>query len=259
MATATATRRRRRPIARVPVVGGTAPIVPVPGQPGESIAQPILTDVLYLLRKFKGKLTAGYATGGPHAAGGEHPRGLGVDIVPDARRGGTWDDIDRLAAFAREHPDVFAWIGYDGEPNHGRYNHLHLSWWGSRVRRGARETKTLAEKLAGGDDENLLDRLGNIAGDIASLPDPATAIGNLAEDVFDRGAEDTARAIVGLLFDALGKDGARVLLYIGLVGSGTAVAVLGLTRFFGVRGPDPAQLAQAVARKPAKPATGGAA
>ncbi len=53
-----------------------------------------------------------------------------MDLVPGP--GGTWDDVDRLAAWAepiQDHPrPPFRWVGYDGDPNHGRGNHLHLSW-----------------------------------------------------------------------------------------------------------------------------------
>ena len=65
-----------------------------------------------------------------HAAGGEHPLGLGADLVPGP--GGSWELVDELAAAAepvQDHPrPPFRWVGYDGDPNHGRGNHLHLSW-----------------------------------------------------------------------------------------------------------------------------------
>ena len=109
------------------VAGGR--IVPVPGQPGELIDERILPDLLWIILTFRARVTDGYATSG-HAADGEHPLGLGVDLVPGP--GGSWDDIDRLAALAepaqnRPRPP-WRWVGYNGDPNHGRGNHLHLSW-----------------------------------------------------------------------------------------------------------------------------------
>ncbi|HWT95369.1 MAG TPA: lytic transglycosylase domain-containing protein [Solirubrobacteraceae bacterium] len=110
-------------------VTGGGEIVPIPGSPGEQIDSRILPDVLALQRRFKFTITDGYATSG-HAAAGEHPLGLGLDVVPGP--GGTWEDIDRLAAWAEPAPDKprrpFRWVGYDGDENHGRGHHLHLSW-----------------------------------------------------------------------------------------------------------------------------------
>jgi hypothetical protein len=46
--------------------------------------------------------------------------------------GGSWKDVDRLAKWAeprQNHPRApFRWVGYNGDRNHGRGNHLHLSW-----------------------------------------------------------------------------------------------------------------------------------
>lgn len=106
-----------------------AGIVGIPGMPGEFIDQRILRDVLWLIQTFHVRVSDGYAPTG-HAADGEHPLGLAVDLVPG--NGGTWDDIDRLARWAepRQGRPVppFRWVGYDGDRNHGRGHHLHLSW-----------------------------------------------------------------------------------------------------------------------------------
>lgn len=108
-------------------------LLPVPGEPGTRADERIVPDLTWIRRTWPVDLRDAYAATG-HKAGGEHPLGLGVDIWPDFRRGGTWDDVDRLAAFAAKRRDVFRWIGYDGrfgtdaDPNHGRGNHLHLSW-----------------------------------------------------------------------------------------------------------------------------------
>lgn len=110
-------------------ITGGGRIVGIPGMPGESIDERILPDLLALLAAYRLKVTDGYAPSG-HAADGEHPLGLGVDLVPG--RNGSWDDIDRLARWAepqqgRPRPP-FRWVGYDGDSNHGRGHHLHLSW-----------------------------------------------------------------------------------------------------------------------------------
>lgn len=110
-------------------LSGGGAIVGIPWQPGELIDSRLLPDLELLRRRFQIAVTDGYATSG-HAANGEHPLGLGVDIVPGPR--GTWDDVDRLAAWAEPSPgrprSPFRWVGYDGDANHGRGHHLHLSW-----------------------------------------------------------------------------------------------------------------------------------
>jgi hypothetical protein len=114
------------PIRRV---AGRGRLVPIPGQPGMSIDARILPDVLYLVRAYHLRVTAGYAPTG-HAPDGEHPLALALDLVPGP--GGSWDDVDRLAHWAEPTQNAprppFRWVGYDGDPNHGRGNHLHLSW-----------------------------------------------------------------------------------------------------------------------------------
>ena len=110
-------------------VRGGGRVVAIPGFPGEWIDERLLADVAHLVRTYRVAITDGYATSG-HAASGEHPLGLAVDIVPG--RGGSWDDVDRLARWAepsRGNPrPPFRWVGYDGDANHGRGHHLHLSW-----------------------------------------------------------------------------------------------------------------------------------
>ena len=117
------------PTGGVHRVAGGGEIVTIPGSPGERIDSRILPDVLALQQRFKFKVTDGYATSG-HAEAGEHPLGLGLDVVPGP--GGSWEHIDELAAWAEPHPDKprrpFRWVGYDGDENHGRGHHLHLSW-----------------------------------------------------------------------------------------------------------------------------------
>ncbi|MQA73676.1 MAG: hypothetical protein GEU88_04905 [Solirubrobacterales bacterium] len=111
---------------------GGGRFVAVPGFPGERIDRRLLTDIRWLERRFPIYITDGYSRDDVHAAGGEHPIGLALDIVPDKTAGGRWSDIDRLARWAeprQDHPrQPFRWVGYDGDAGHGRGNHLHLSW-----------------------------------------------------------------------------------------------------------------------------------
>jgi hypothetical protein len=80
--------------------------------------------------KYHIRITDGYSLQPIHKHNGEHPIGAAVDIVPGP--GGTWNDIDRLAKWAeprQNHPRApFRWQGYNGDYNHGRGDHLHLSW-----------------------------------------------------------------------------------------------------------------------------------
>jgi hypothetical protein len=105
----------------------------------------IIPNLLWIHRKFgiyisdgySGPLPSGNGSAGCYQSGyqchsidGEHPLGLGVDIVPVP--GQSWENIDRLAAWAEPEPDnprpPFRWVGYDGDANHGSGHHLHLSW-----------------------------------------------------------------------------------------------------------------------------------
>jgi hypothetical protein len=119
---------------------GGGKFVEIPGFPGEMIDRRLLTDIRRLVRRYKIFVTDGYSLSSVHAANGEHPLGLALDIVPDRAKGGTWDLIDRLAAWAEPRPDKprspFRWVGYDGDANHGRGHHLHLSWSHSVARPG---------------------------------------------------------------------------------------------------------------------------
>lgn len=103
--------------------------VPIPGFPGERIDVRLLRDVAYLRAHYHAFVTDAYALTG-HEPRGEHPVGLAADIVPGP--GGSWDDIDRLARWAEPRQNAprppFRWVGYNGDANHGRGNHLHLSW-----------------------------------------------------------------------------------------------------------------------------------
>jgi hypothetical protein len=119
-------------------VGG-GKFVRIPGFPGEKIDRRLLKDIRWMRNHYKIFITDGYSTSPIHAANGEHPIGLAADIVPDRSEGGTWRLVGRLAKRFEPEQNVvrmpFRWIGYNGDPNHGRGNHLHLSWAHSRKTR----------------------------------------------------------------------------------------------------------------------------
>ena len=225
-----------------------SPIVGIPGQPGESINRGILGDVEAILKTFKVKVTDGYSLDPVHKSAGEHPVGLATDVVPDTAHGGTWDDVDRLAAFAVKHPATFRWIGYDGRfgtsaaPGHGRGLHLHLSWHG----RDGKTPMRLTGNSSGGGPS--LGDLGAIAtgagaalagaagpipllgGAIAAAGAGAGGVADTAKDV----ATAPARLAVKAIVDQLGSTGARLLLVAVLIFAGTALVVTGVSRLTGV-------------------------
>jgi len=111
---------------------GGGRFVPIPGFPGERIDRRLLPDIRYLVRRYKIFITDGYSHDAVHAANGEHPLGLALDIVPNTAAGGSWRLISKLAKHAEPHQNQpiapWRWVGYDGDAGHGRGNHLHLSW-----------------------------------------------------------------------------------------------------------------------------------
>ena len=110
-------------------VGGGR-FVDIPGFPGERIDRRLLRDIRWMRRNFNIFITDGYSTDPVHAPSGEHPIGLALDIVPQPGR--RWGSIARLAHWAeptQNHPrPPFRWVGWNGDPGHGRGDHLHLSW-----------------------------------------------------------------------------------------------------------------------------------
>ena len=106
--------------------------VAIPGFPGEKIDRRLIPDVRWMKRRFDIFITDGYSNDPVHAGNGEHPIGLATDIVPNRSVGGTWGEIGELAHLAepsQNHPIApWRWVGWNGDPGHGRGNHLHLSW-----------------------------------------------------------------------------------------------------------------------------------
>lgn len=117
----------------------------------------IVPDVVMLLKKYRMAAGDCFAMTG-HAAGGEHPLGLGIDLHPAP--GGSWGLLDRAArdlgwrqSCARSGcrdalPAPMAFIGWNNFPGHGDpahaggNAHLHLSWGHSATAPG-----TAAEKV----------------------------------------------------------------------------------------------------------------
>ena len=221
-------------------------IVDIPHDPGERIDAKIVGDIGALERYFRVRVTDGYAPSG-HAAGGEHPVGLAADIIPDTARGGTWDDVDRLAAFAAQHPGIFRFVGYDGRfgttawPGHGRGNHLHLSWHGGPVEGAGAPTPTLLSgkvgmltSIAKASGRNL-----NSGADLSGLVvSPAAGVIGQVAGAAAGAVKDTvefATDPIGWLWD----QGKKPLLTIVLVFSALTLAGVGVARMTGVRAPIP--------------------
>lgn len=199
--------RNQRPhyMAAGGIVGKYAPggIVPIPGMPGESIHRSILGDVMQIIRKYRARVTDGYATSG-HAANGEHPKGLAVDLVPGA--GGSWDDITALANWAEPQQNnprsPFRWVGYTGDAGHGSGDHLHLSWLANATMSGklggalADKLKRVLLKGRGG----ALGAVGQGALDV-TLGAAQARLDSLGEGGGVEGAESGGRPVRGSLKD----------------------------------------------------------
>jgi hypothetical protein len=119
---------------------GGGKFVPIPNFPGERTDRRLLRDIRFLEKRYRIFITDSYSNDPVHASNGEHPIGLALDIVPNKAAGGTWNDIDRLAAWAEPKQNQprapFRWVGYDGDSGHGRGNHLHLSFAHSETKPG---------------------------------------------------------------------------------------------------------------------------
>jgi hypothetical protein len=199
-------------------------LVALPRDPGQRVDPRIAPDITWIESHFKVKVTAGYAPTG-HAAGGEHPLGLATDIVPDFAHGGTWDDVDRLAAYAVK-SGAFRFIGYDGRfgttkwPGHGRGNHLHLSWKHTTTALGGPGTVTTLDVRHAG---AVLKTIGKI---VTVGPHPP---GTPGSDPI----QGAVQAALQGLWDLVGEQAAKALLWTALVGGGTALTIYGLIRALG--------------------------
>ena len=118
-------------------VGGGR-FVDIPGFPGEKIDRRLLADIRWMKRRYDIFITDGYSTDRSHARKGEHPIGLATDIVPNRAKGGNWKKIGALARKAEPRQDrpipPWRWVGWNGDPGHGRGDHLHLSWMHSETK-----------------------------------------------------------------------------------------------------------------------------
>ena len=114
------------------LVEGGGRFVDIPRFPGEMIDRRLLRDIRFIDRRWHILITDGYSTADYHKRNGEHPIGLALDIVPEPGPRGSWRRISRLADWAEPRQNQprspFRWVGYNGDKNHGRGDHLHLSW-----------------------------------------------------------------------------------------------------------------------------------
>jgi hypothetical protein len=117
----------------------------VPHAEGVYIDNRIRDDLIWLSKRFDIYIGEGYSG---HLAGvgqvgchchvpdSDHKVGLAVDIYPIDWDGHgcdpSWRPLTKLAHLVEpeqnETVPPFAWVGYDGDENHGCGNHLHLSW-----------------------------------------------------------------------------------------------------------------------------------
>lgn len=128
---------------------GTGHFVPVPDEvphaEGVYVDNRIRDDLIWISKRFEIYVGEGYSG---HLAGigqigchchvpdSDHKVGLAVDIYPVDWDGhgcdASWRPLTKLAHLVEpkqgETVAPFAWVGYDGDYNHGCGNHLHLSW-----------------------------------------------------------------------------------------------------------------------------------
>ena len=139
-------------VGRLRTITGGGRFVRIPGHRYARIDRRVLPNIQYLVRKYKIRIGDGYALRG-HARNGEHPLGLAIDIYPGG--GGSWNKVSKLARFAEPRQNrprpPWRWVGYNGDFNHGRGNHLHLSWAHSRSRPGRPARTVWVFDVKGGD------------------------------------------------------------------------------------------------------------
>lgn len=177
--------------------------VPIPGQPGEFIAQRVLDEALSIIRRFSLRVTDAFATSGHQGAG--HLRfGTAIDVVPGA--GGSWDDVDAAVAWARARGMTAL---YDGVEGHGRGHHAHLELMkGIMAGPGGGGFASVARQIVGGASDAGL--LGGIA--------------QGAADMVREGAIASIRRAIGAVMEEGGEPTA------GLAGAMSPEAVKGVIR-----------------------------
>ncbi len=130
--TASAKMRSTKLSKGVCLTTGGGRFVDIPKFPGEKIDRRLKRDIRFLSRRYNIFVTDGFSTSPVHSAKGEHPIGLALDIIPNSANGGSWAEITELARWAEPRQNQprspFRWVGYNGDQNHGRGHHLHLSW-----------------------------------------------------------------------------------------------------------------------------------
>jgi len=147
--------------------GGSRWLAPVPGT-SATCDRRIVRDVVMLMRRYRLALNDCFALTG-HQADGEHPLGLGTDLVPGP--GGSWPRVAQLArdlgwrescaasGCAGQLPSPMRFIGWNGYPGHGdpahagQDAHLHLSWEHTPAAAGTppERVQTLLPASGGGD------------------------------------------------------------------------------------------------------------
>lgn len=167
---------------------GGARFVDIPHFPGETIDRRLLGDIALLERRYKIFVTDGFSDDPIHAANGEHPIGLALDVIPNEAAGGTWRDISALARWAEPRQDQpiapFRWVGYDGDAGHGRGHHLHLSWNHSESRPGVSPATVYTLRCPGGGGAGGVKpdagiTTGGLGVDRSALADPVVETGGV--------------------------------------------------------------------------------
>lgn len=136
-------------VPKTKIKRGAGHFVPVPDEvPADEDAyvdNRIRDDLVWISKRFEIYVAEGYAGRLPglgmigcrcHVADSDHKIGLAVDIYPvdwDGRGcDRSWRPLTKLARLLEPHQNEtvppFAWVGYDGDDNHGCGDHLHLSW-----------------------------------------------------------------------------------------------------------------------------------
>jgi hypothetical protein len=133
------------PVGPVHKDSGPGHLVPLPGFPGEECDSRIVSNVLYLTRRFGLVVSDCYGIE-PHDPTGEHPLGAAIDAVPidgdwsralKAAETFGWKSSCALSGVAPECArPPFRFIGYNGFPGHGDPSHclcgegahIHFSW-----------------------------------------------------------------------------------------------------------------------------------